>query len=95
MTYASHIWGQFADQHMIRFQNIQNKALRNLDSSDIDASATLFDHKSDILKLLDHVCLQNFLHVHRDLKENSLPSSLQNSFNITNANRRYPNSRLT
>ena len=95
MTYASQIWGQFANQHVIRIQNIQNRALRIINFSDFDAPATPLYYKSNILKLSDHVRLQNFLHVHRDLKENSLPPSLRNSFNITNANHLYPNTRLT
>ena len=80
---------------MIRIQNIQNRALRIINFSDFDAPSTPLYYKSNIIKLSDHVRLQNFLHVHRDLKENSLPPSLRNSFNIINDNHQYPNTRLT
>ena len=95
MTYASQIWGQFANKHVIRIQNIQNRALRIINFSDFDAPSTPLYYKSNIMKLSDHVRFQNFLHVHRDLKENSLPPSLRKSFNITNDNHLYPNTRLT
>ena len=95
MTYASQIWGQFANKNVIRIQNIQNRALRIINFSDFDAPSTPLYYKSNIMKFSDHVRLQNFLHVHRDLKENSLPPSLRNTFNVMNDNHRYPNTRLT
>ena len=95
MTYAYQIRGHFANKHVIRIQNIQNRAIRIINFSDFDAPSTPLYYKSDIMKLSDHVRFQNFLHVHRDLKENSLPPSLRKSFNITNDDHLYPNTRLT
>ena len=94
MTYASQIWGQFSNNHVKRIQKIQNRALRIINFSNFDASSTPLYYKSDILKFSDHVRLQNFLHVHRDLKENSLPLSLRNNFKLITDVTKYPSTRL-
>ena len=36
MTYASQIWGQFSNRHIIRIQKIQNRALRIINFSDFE-----------------------------------------------------------
>ena len=94
MTYASQIWGQFPNNHVKRIQKIQNRALRIINFSNFDASSTPLYYKSDILKFSDHVRLQNFLHVHRDLKENSLPLSLRNNFKLISDVTEYPPTRM-
>ena len=95
MTYASQIWAQFSNKHVTRIQKIQNRALRIINFSDFDAPSTPLYFKSDILKLSDHVRLQNFLHVHRDLKENSLPLTLRNTYKLISEATEYPNTRVT
>ena len=95
MTYASQIWAQFSNKHVTRIQKIQNRALRIINFSEFDAPSTPLYFKSDILKLSDHVRLQNFLHVHRDLKENSLPLTLRNTYKLISDVTEYPNTRIT
>ena len=95
MTYASQIWGQFSNRHIIRIQKIQNRALRIINFADFDAPSSPLYYKSNIMKLSDHVRLQNFLHVHRDLKENSLPLTLRNTFKLISDLSEYPCTRMT
>ena len=40
MTYASQIWGQFSNKHVIRIQKIQNRALRMINFSEFDSLST-------------------------------------------------------
>ena len=81
MTYASQIWGQFANKHVKRIQKLQNKAIRIINFAKYrDPSMPLY-YKSKVLKLEDQVCLENFYFVQRDI-QGDLPSPLLNTFVI-------------
>ena len=81
LTYGSQIWGQFNNKHICRLQRIQNKALRIINFSNFSDPSTPLYHKSEILKISDHVKLQNFLFVHNALK-GDIPLPLNNYFQI-------------
>ena len=68
LTYGSQIWGQFNNKHICRLQRIQNKALRIINFADYKDPSTPLYFKSNILKISDHVKLQNFLFVHKAIK---------------------------
>ena len=82
LTYASQVWAQFCNKHINRLQTIQNKAIRIINFSNFRDSVAPLYHKSGILKLTDHVKLQNFLFVHNTLRGN-IPVPLRNSFQIS------------
>ena len=82
LTYGSQIWGQFSNKHICRLQRIQNKAIRIINFAKYQDSSDPLYQKSKILKISDHVRLQNFLYVHDSLN-GSLPKALKNSFQIT------------
>ena len=75
LTYGSQIWGQ---QNVItkKLQILQNKALRIIHFQPPRTTATPLFKISNILKLNDHIDLQNFLFTHDSLK-NNLPASLR------------------
>ena len=81
LTYGSQVWGQFFNKHIARLQRIQNKAIRIINFAKFGDSSTPLYHKSNILKISDHIKLQNFLYVHNSLK-GYLPLPLKNSFNV-------------
>ena len=81
LTYGSQIWGQFSNKYICRIQRIQNKAIRIINFAKFDDSSDPLYQKSKILKISDHVKLQNFLYVHDSLK-GVLPKALKNSFQI-------------
>ena len=81
LTYGSQIWGQFCNKHICRLQRIQNKALRIINFANFRDPSTPLYHKSEILKISDHIKLQNFLFVHNALR-GDLPLPLKNSFQI-------------
>ena len=82
LTYGSQIWGQFANKHVNRLQKLQNKAIRIINFGDYREPVDPLYYRSKILKLSDHVKLQNFIFVHNSLNDN-LPLSLKNTFKIT------------
>ena len=67
---------------------VQNKALRIINFADFIPSSPLYK-SSNILKLKDHVTLNNFLYVHDSLTSN-IPSSLRNIFSCINSRHEYP-----
>ena len=75
LTYGSQIWGQ---QNVItkKLQILQNKALRIMHFQPPRTTATPLFKSSNILKLNDHINLQNFLLSHDSLK-NNLPKSMK------------------
>ena len=81
LTYGSQVWGQFSNKHICRLQRIQNKAVRIINFAKFRDPSTPLYHKSRILKLSDHIKLQNFIYVHNSLKGN-LPLPLKDSFKI-------------
>ena len=62
-------------------QRIQNKAIRIINFAKFEDPSTPLYQKSEILKISEHVKLQNFLFVHQALK-GDLPLPLNNSFQI-------------
>ena len=82
LTYASQVWGQFFNKHVSRLQLIQNKAIKIINFGKFRDSVTPLYQKSRILKLTDHVKLQNFLFVHNTLRGN-IPLPLKNYFQIS------------
>ena len=81
LTYGSQIWGQFSNKYIGRLQRIQNKAIRIINFANFNDSTGPLYQKSKILKITDHVKLQNFLFVHDSLF-GILPKVLKNSFQI-------------
>ena len=81
LTYGSQVWGQTLNKHILRIQKIQNKAIRIISFADFKDSSTPLYHKLNILKLEDHVNLQNFLFVHNSLN-GSLPLPLLDCFEV-------------
>ena len=88
MTYGSIIWGQTQNSAVRRIENIQNKALRVINSAPFNSPTTNLYKNSKILKFYDHIKLQNFLFVHDDLHKN-IPIALQNSFKLLSDNHNY------
>ena len=74
LIYGSQIWGQH-NSVTSKLQILQNKALRFMNFKPRGTSATPLFKSSGILKLTDHINLQNFLFAHDSLN-NNLPSSL-------------------
>ena len=81
LTYGSQIWGQYSNKHVSRLQKLQHKAIRIINFGDYRESVGPLYHKSKILKLCDHVKLQNFVFVHNSLNDN-LPLPLRNTFQV-------------
>ena len=74
MIYGSQIWGQFMSSHNEKIFKLQKKALCVLNFADYNTPANpLFKNKC-ILKLADHIKLQNCLFVH-DALNNKLPEA--------------------
>ena len=80
LTYGSQIWGQ-QNSVTSKLQILQNKALRIMNFQPRGTSATPLFKSTEILKLTDHVNLQNFLFAHDSLK-NNLPSSLMGKLSL-------------
>ena len=80
LIYGSQIWGQ---QNAVtkKLQVLQNKALRIMYFQPPRSSATPLFKSSNILKINDHINLQNFLLAYSSLKS-ILPSSLQGDMNF-------------
>ena len=84
LTYGAQIWAQFNNKHVCRLQKLQDRAIRRLNfAKPRDPPSPLYK-RSAILKLSDHVKLQNFLYVHNSIN-GSLPEALRNSFQMTSA----------
>ena len=76
----SQIWGR-TNSIVKRLQVLQNKALRIINFESFRSSATRCFKESEILKVADHVSLQNILFAHDSINEN-LPSSLCGAMNM-------------
>ena len=83
LTYGSQVWGQFFNKHIFRIQRIQNKAIRIINFANYRDDPTLFYKNSNIIKLSDHIKLENFNYVHNSLRGN-LPLPLRDSFHLVN-----------
>ena len=88
LTYGSQIFGQIANKHLRRLEILQNKALRLIKFANYRASANPLYKESKILKIADHVKLQNFLLVLDDVK-GQLPTALSNTFKSVQNVHRY------
>ena len=75
LIYGSQIWGQH-NAITKKLQILQNKALRIMNFQPPRTSATPLFKMSNILKINDHINLQNFLLAYNSLK-GFLPQSLQ------------------
>ena len=76
MTYGSLIWGQY-NRIVDNLQTFQNKTLRIMNFQPFCTSATPLFKQTKILKLSDHITLQNILYAY-DCLRNNLPRSLIN-----------------
>ena len=81
LSYCSIVWGQSNTKNLRRVQNIQNKALRVINFASFKDDSDIFFSKSKMLKLSDHVKLQNFLLVHTSLSNNQ-QKNIQNLFHL-------------
>ena len=91
LTYGSQVWGQFFNKHIFRLERIQNKAIRIINFANYrDNTAPLY-YKSKILKLSDHIKLENFNYVHNSFN-GKLPQPLKNYFQLI-ANTHHFNTR--
>ena len=82
LTYGSQVWGQFSNINIRRLQQIQNKAIRIINFAPYREPVTPLYYKSNILKLTDHVKIQNIIYVLNSLK-GDLPVALKDSFKTT------------
>ena len=90
LSYGLQIWAQFPNQHIIRLQKIQNKAMKIINFSKYNDPVDPIYFKLNVLKINDQVTLQNILYVHNCLN-NNIPKPLKNSFTLmTNS---YANTR--
>ena len=79
MTYAAIIWGQNNTLHLKRIFNLQNKAIKIINFAHSRESPLVSYKKLKILRLSDHIKLQNFMFAH-DSINSSLPESLCKKF---------------
>ena len=80
LIYGSQIWGQ-QNSVTSKLQILQNKALRFMNFKPRGTSASPLFKTSGILKITDHINLQNFLFAHDSLN-NNLPSSLMGKLSL-------------
>ena len=81
LTYGSQIWGQH-NRIVKKLQIIQNKALRIINFKPNQYPVNSLYKESHILKLTDHVILQNILYIHDHLN-NRLPKVLNSNKKIS------------
>ena len=81
LTYGSQVWGQSINQHILRLTKIQNKAVRIISFANFQEDCTSLYNKSKILKLSDHIKLENIIYVHNSLRDN-LPMPIRGSFHL-------------
>ena len=81
LTYGSQVWGQFCNQHILRLTKIQNKAIRIMSFANFQDETTPLYNSLRILKLSDHIKLENFIFAHNSLS-NNLPIPLRGSVQL-------------
>ena len=79
LIYASQIWGQITNSFNQKIFKLQNRALRIITFSDFRADSTPLYNDLKILKLRDHIILQNCLFTH-DALNNATPSCFHTYF---------------
>ena len=82
LTYGCQIWAQRCNIYNRKIFTAQNKAIRIMTSSHVRASSKPIYRQLDILKLDDHIYLQNCLMVHDALSNNS-PNCFSNYFKVS------------
>ena len=93
LTYGAQVWGQFPNQYVTRLQKIQDKAIRIINFSNYNDPVDPIYHKLKLLKINEHVKLQNFLYVHNSLNK-KVPKPLRNSFTFMTKNCSYTRSTI-
>ena len=83
LGYGSLIWGQH-DRIVTRLQKIQNKAIRYMNFKSKRTSANPLFASSGILKLADHITLQNCLFAHDSLNRNLPYPLIDNRITLVN-----------
>ena len=81
LTYGSQIWGQYSNKYITRIEKIQNKAIRIINFKKHNDPVEPLYFTSKILKVSDHINLQNFLFVYNSLGDN-LPLPFKDFFTI-------------
>ncbi|MCH2406071.1 MAG: reverse transcriptase family protein, partial [Nitrosopumilus sp.] len=79
MIYGSQIWGQTINTHTEKVFKLQNRAMRIIQFEDFHANSNPIYKANKILKLEDHIELQNCLFVYDSIK-NTLPACFQSYF---------------
>ena len=79
MTYGSQIWGQNINTHTEKIFKLQNRAMRIIQFADLQDDASPIYKANKILKLENHIELQNCLFVY-DYFKNTLPKCFKSYF---------------
>ena len=83
MIYGAQIWGQTITTHTEKVFKLQNRAMRIIDFADFHADANPIYKTNSILKLEDHIKLQNCLFVY-DFLKSTLPVCFNTYFTKIN-----------
>ena len=83
MIYGCQIWGQSRNAYVEKIYKLQNKALRIINFADYRADVNPLYINNNILKLQDHIKLQNCLFVH-DYLNGALPHCFRDYYFKTN-----------
>ena len=79
LSYGSQIWGQQKTTYTERLSKLQNRSLRLIEFTDLNANTYPLFRSNKILKLADQVEVQNCLFVHDFFKQN-LPKCFNDYF---------------
>ena len=85
MSYASQVWGQISNKYVNRISRLQDKAIRIINFAAFNDSRGKLYKKKKILRLEDHIKIQNFLFAHDSLNKN-LPEAFGNYFTLVSEN---------
>ena len=88
LTYASMIWGQNKTVQFNRIEAIQNKTVKILNSARYLDSPSISYKTLKILKIRDHIKLQNFMFTHDCLIKHTPPAIVDN-FNLVSSRHNY------
>ena len=88
LIYAPQLWAQLENVHSNKIFLLQKKALRIMSNSDRRAHTNPLFHDYKILKLFDHVKMENALFLHKYFN-NELPQSLIENLKIEKRNDPY------
>ena len=82
LTYGAQVWSQIHNKSTNRIIKLQNIAIRIINFAHERQSTNELYKISKILKLYDHIHLQNFLYAH-DFVKGNLPTAFNNTFKLT------------